>query len=72
MLVIYSVIHLFLQAESEMEMTADYDYRESTWEENDPSVFNMTVVSTMQGEYQITNGYGPEKAPKFMRVRVQH
>ncbi|KAH9669978.1 Mannan endo-1,4-beta-mannosidase [Citrus sinensis] len=56
----------FLQAKSEMQVTADYK-GPSTWEENDPSVFNMTIVSTMHGEYQITNGYGPDKAAKFMR-----
>lgn len=52
-----------------MQVTADYK-GPSTWEENDPSVFNMTIVSTMHGEYQITNGYGLDKAAKFMRVRV--
>lgn len=52
-----------------MQVTADYK-GSSTWEENDPSVFNMAIVSTMQGEYQITNGYGPDKATKFMRVRI--
>ncbi|KDO47043.1 hypothetical protein CISIN_1g046395mg [Citrus sinensis] len=56
----------FLQAKSEMQVTADYK-GPSTWEENDPSVFNMTIVSTMHGEYQITNGYGPDKAAKLMR-----
>ncbi|KAH9718592.1 Mannan endo-1,4-beta-mannosidase [Citrus sinensis] len=56
----------FFQAKSEMQVTADYK-GPSTWEENDPSVFNMTIVSTMHGEYQITNGYGPDKAAKLMR-----
>ncbi|MBA0761064.1 hypothetical protein Gotri_023763, partial [Gossypium trilobum] len=32
-----------------------------------PSVFKMTIVNTLQGEYQITNGYGPDRAPQVMQ-----
>ncbi|KAJ1412851.1 Glycoside hydrolase, family 5 [Sesbania bispinosa] len=57
----------FLQSISETLVTADYEG--SSWEDSDPSVFKMTVLtdSILRGEYQITNGYGPERAPKIMR-----
>ncbi|RYR18828.1 hypothetical protein Ahy_B03g063439 isoform B [Arachis hypogaea] len=59
---------LFLQATSETKVSADYEG--SSWEDSDPSVFKMIILteSTIRGEYQITNGYGPEKAPQIMRV----
>ncbi|XP_059433552.1 probable glucan 1,3-beta-glucosidase A [Corylus avellana] len=56
---------LFLQAQSETLVTADYGG--SGWEDSNPSVFKMTIVKTLQGEYQITNGYGPDRAPQVMR-----
>jgi len=48
------------------------DYEGSSWDDNDPSVFKMNVLtgSTLRGEYQITNGYGPDKAPKIMQVKI--
>ncbi|KAF3951398.1 hypothetical protein CMV_022943 [Castanea mollissima] len=55
----------FLQAQSNTLITADYEG--SGWEDSNPSVFEMTIVNTIQGEYQITNGYGPEKAPQVMQ-----
>ncbi|KAK7358947.1 hypothetical protein VNO77_00888 [Canavalia gladiata] len=58
---------LFLQAISETVVLANYEG--SSWEDTDPSVFKMTVLTgnIIRGEYQITNGYGPDKAPKIMR-----
>lgn len=56
---------LFIQVKSETVVTADYEG--SGWEDNNPSVFKMNIVGTLQGEYQITNGYGPDKAPQVMR-----
>ncbi|URD85025.1 Cellulase (glycosyl hydrolase family 5) [Musa troglodytarum] len=51
----------FLQAKSDVLVTADY--RESTtWGDDDPSVFLMTKVGMLQGEFQVTNGYGTEAA----------
>ena len=47
------------------------DYGGSGWDDNNPSVFQMKIVRTLQGEYQITNGYGPDRAPQVMQVRVQ-
>ncbi|CAB4313820.1 unnamed protein product [Prunus armeniaca] len=58
---------LFLQATSETQLTADYGG--SGWEDDNPSVFIMTILSdkTLRGEYQITNGYGPDKAPQVLQ-----
>ncbi|XP_028755065.1 probable glucan 1,3-beta-glucosidase A [Neltuma alba] len=59
---------LFLQAQSETVVSADFQ-GSTNWEDGDPSVFHMTIVkgSTLQGEYQITNGYGPLRAPQVMQ-----
>lgn len=48
-------------------MTADYAGN-TVWGNDDPSVFIVTVNGTAHGEYQVTNGYGPEKAAPIMRV----
>ncbi|XP_041002919.1 uncharacterized protein LOC121248502 isoform X2 [Juglans microcarpa x Juglans regia] len=55
----------FLQATSGASVTADYGG--SDWEDSNPSVFKMTIVRTLQGEYQVTNGYGPDRAPQIMK-----
>ncbi|XP_056163633.1 probable glucan 1,3-beta-glucosidase A isoform X1 [Syzygium oleosum] len=57
---------MFLQVKSLTEVTADYSGG-SSWDDTDPSVFEMNVVGGLQGEYQITNGYGPSTAPKLLR-----
>jgi hypothetical protein len=56
-----------MKVQSETSVTADY--QGTSWEENDPSVFRMKIVRTLQGEYQLTNGLGPAKAPQVLRVR---
>nr|KYP31419.1 Glucan 1,3-beta-glucosidase [Cajanus cajan] len=58
---------LFLQVQSETSVTANYVG--TNWNESDPSVFRMNIVpnTTLQGEYQLTNGYGPDRAPQVMR-----
>lgn len=56
-----------MQAKTEELVTADYG-KNSEWEENDPSVFEMNIAGRMQGEFQVTNGYGPQKAPLVMKV----
>ncbi|KAG5241777.1 glucan 1,3-beta-glucosidase [Salix suchowensis] len=55
----------FIQASSETVVTADYVG--SGWNDSDPSVFKMTIVSSLQGEYQLTNGYGPDRAPQVLQ-----
>ncbi|XP_020257372.1 probable glucan 1,3-beta-glucosidase A [Asparagus officinalis] len=56
----------FLQAKTDVLVTADYG--ESTnWGNDDPSVFLINIVGKMQGEFQITNGYGTEKATPVLR-----
>ncbi|KAL3733222.1 hypothetical protein ACJRO7_022707 [Eucalyptus globulus] len=57
---------LFLQAKTEVSVTADYK-GEGGWGDDDPSVFAMTFSGGLRGEFQVTNGYGPEKAPQVMR-----
>ncbi|XVF15150.1 hypothetical protein REPUB_Repub09cG0125000 [Reevesia pubescens] len=57
---------LFLQAQSETLVTADY--AGSSWDDTDPSVFKMAILpNSLHGEFQITNGYGPDKAPQVMQ-----
>ncbi|XP_073265511.1 probable glucan 1,3-beta-glucosidase A [Populus alba] len=56
----------FLQAKTEELLTADYA-GDSKWGDDDPSVFVMTIAGRLQGEFQVTNGYGPKLAPKVMR-----
>lgn len=60
---------MYVKVGSETSVTADYEG--TNWDESDPSVFRMTIVpgTTLQGEYQLTNGYGPNRAPQIMRVR---
>ncbi|KAB5548136.1 hypothetical protein DKX38_011542 [Salix brachista] len=55
----------FIQASSETLVTADYVG--SGWDGSDPSVFKMTIVKSLRGEYQLTNGYGPERAPQVLQ-----
>lgn len=60
---------MYVKVQSETSVTADYEG--TNWDEKDPSVFRMNIVpdTTLQGEYQLTNGYGPDRAPQVMRVR---
>ncbi|KAK1260583.1 hypothetical protein QJS04_geneDACA013321 [Acorus gramineus] len=58
----------FLQVKKTQDLvTADFESKNTTWGNDDPSVFVMSIVGTMQGEFQVTNGYGPLKAPTIMR-----
>ncbi|CAL9201991.1 unnamed protein product [Musa hybrid cultivar] len=52
---------LFLQAKSDVLVTADYP-ESTSWGDDDPSVFLMTKFGMLQGEFQVTNGYGTEAA----------
>ncbi|KAM3272070.1 hypothetical protein ACQJBY_042330 [Aegilops geniculata] len=56
----------FLQANKDASLTADYGQRTS-WGDDDPSVFVVTRVTGLQGEYQICNGYGTTKATPILR-----
>lgn len=56
---------MFIQAISETRLTADYE--SSSWDDSDPSVFKLNIVGTLRGEYQITNGFGPDKAPQALQ-----
>lgn len=61
---------LFLQAKTEELVTADYAAgNTSGWGDDDPSVFVFRIARKLEGEFQLTNGYGPLKAPQVLRVR---
>ncbi|KAB1205463.1 putative glucan 1,3-beta-glucosidase A [Morella rubra] len=53
----------FLQVKTEVLVTADFAGN-SEWGDNDPSVFVMTISGRLRGEFQVTNGYGLERAPQ--------
>uniref|UniRef100_J3N249 Uncharacterized protein n=1 Tax=Oryza brachyantha TaxID=4533 RepID=J3N249_ORYBR len=57
----------FLQARTRDLVTADYDGSSTNWGDDDPSVFVVTRVGGLQGEYQICNGYGKAKATQVLR-----
>ena len=59
-----------MQAKSEVQVTADFA-ENSEWGDNDPSVFVMKNSGGLHGEFQVTNGYGPQRAPQIMRVRLK-
>ncbi|XP_043712913.1 probable glucan 1,3-beta-glucosidase A [Telopea speciosissima] len=56
----------YLQAKTENLVTAD-SAGSGEWTDDDPSVFESSIVGTMRGEFQVTNGYGPDKAPQVMQ-----
>lgn len=47
---------------------ADYSGNPDKWGDDDPSVFEMHIIKMLEGEYQLTNGYGPNEATKIMKV----
>ncbi|PPR93650.1 hypothetical protein GOBAR_AA27019 [Gossypium barbadense] len=56
----------YLQAKTEEVVTADSQGNKG-WGDDDPSVFVMKMTGRLEGEFQVTNGYGPENAPQVMR-----
>lgn len=48
-------------------MTAD-SKGDGDWGDDDPSVFKCSIGARLQGEFQVTNGYGSDRAPQVMRV----
>ncbi|GMI90937.1 hypothetical protein HRI_002763000 [Hibiscus trionum] len=56
----------YLQAKTEEQVTAD-SRGSNGWGDDDPSVFVMKMVGRLEGEFQVTNAYGPQKAPQVMR-----
>ncbi|KAL3845829.1 hypothetical protein ACJIZ3_003232 [Penstemon smallii] len=57
----------FLQVKTEEVVTADYQEINGEWGDDNPSVFVLTLNGRLQGEYQLTNGYGPLIAPRIMK-----
>lgn len=56
-----------MQVKTEEVVTADVSLV-NEWRNDDPTIFVMTISDRMQGEFQITNGYGLKKAPQIMKV----
>lgn len=56
----------FLQAKTENLVTADVSEVRG-WKNDDPTVFEMNIDARLQGDFQITNGYGPTKAAQVMK-----
>ncbi|KAG0492900.1 hypothetical protein HPP92_006298 [Vanilla planifolia] len=50
---------------TQMAVTANHP-EDTNWGDNDPSVFLLSVVGQLQGEFQVTNGYGLDKASSVM------
>ncbi|PKA59483.1 hypothetical protein AXF42_Ash016507 [Apostasia shenzhenica] len=55
----------FLQVKSDASVTANYPDK-TTWGDDDPSVFVLTTAGQLQGEFQVTNGYGSTDASSVM------
>uniref|UniRef100_A0A2N9ECL6 DUF7910 domain-containing protein n=1 Tax=Fagus sylvatica TaxID=28930 RepID=A0A2N9ECL6_FAGSY len=55
------------KAKTEELVTADFAGT-SEWGDNDPSVFVLSTAGGLQGEFQVTNGYGPLRAPQIMKM----
>lgn len=59
---------MYLQAQSQDQLTADFQ-GEPGWNNGNAATFEMNVVTGdngIGGEYQLTNGLGPDKAPQVM------
>lgn len=63
-------VKLTVQAKTEELMTADYA-GDGGWGDDNPSVFMISADQGPQGEFQVTNGYGPDKAPLVMKVQYK-
>ncbi|XP_020594932.1 uncharacterized protein LOC110035035 [Phalaenopsis equestris] len=55
----------FLEVKPDGLVKADCSER-TDWGDEDPSIFLLTNVKQLQGEFQVTNGYGTEHAPAAM------
>ncbi|PKU69999.1 hypothetical protein MA16_Dca022130 [Dendrobium catenatum] len=55
-----------LQVNSDATVTANYT-ENTEWGDDDPSVFVMTNVLQLKGEFQVTNGYGPDNSTSVMK-----
>ncbi|MCD9560254.1 hypothetical protein HAX54_018775 [Datura stramonium] len=55
------------KVKTEELVTADYNGGNGGWGDDDPSVFIMQTSGRLEGEFQVTNGYGPIMAPQVMR-----
>lgn len=58
---------MYIQAQSQDQLTADFQ-GEPGWNDGNAATFEMNIVTGdgIGGEYQLTNGLGPDKAPQVM------
>eukprot|EP01018_Ginkgo_biloba_P020260 Gb_00974 [translate_table: standard] len=56
---------MYMQAQSQDRLTADFQ-GEPGWDDNNAATFEMTIVRGLQGEFQLTNGYGPDRARQVL------
>lgn len=67
----HTIVHIkvfngmYIQAQCKDQLTADFE-GEPGWDGDNAATFEMTIVRTLQGEFQISNGYGPEKAAQVL------
>ncbi|KAH9326026.1 hypothetical protein KI387_006204 [Taxus chinensis] len=57
---------MYMQAQTKDEVTADFE-GEPGWDDDNAATFEMSIVGRMQGEFQISNGYGPDKAAQVLQ-----
>lgn len=57
---------MYLQAQSKDQLTADFK-GEPSWDVNNAATFQMNFTRQMQGEFQISNGYGPNRAAQVLK-----
>jgi hypothetical protein len=59
-----------MQAQSKDQLTADFK-GEPSWDGNNAATFQMKFTRQMQGEFQISNGYGPKRAAQVLKVNLR-
>ncbi|KAJ8544059.1 hypothetical protein K7X08_025677 [Anisodus acutangulus] len=55
----------YIQASNDNVLTADFRGTPG-WDDN-PATFEMTIVGKLQGDYQLANGYGHDKAKEVLK-----
>ncbi|CAN4126754.1 unnamed protein product [Withania somnifera] len=56
----------YIQASNDNVLTADFTGTPG-WDDN-PATFEMTIVGKLQGDYQLANGYGHDKAKEVLKA----
>lgn len=56
---------MYMQAKSKDQLSADFQGQPG-WDDNNAATFEMFIVRSMRGEFQISNAYGPMKAAQVL------